>query len=176
MTAAPAPAPTGVETHGFLGEEFLTWLWFRWETEGGEFPLPGGRVVGIAIDDLLTFAAPSDDDTEQTLRHGLPTRTEEARTGLRQGRRVRKARLLIAEGERSWSATLDGPTMSLVGVKLPEDAEECESDADRSADRAANWFAVHEILTMLYGKFLRVRLAPDYMQGQGEEQAQWMQR
>ncbi len=33
----------GSETHGWLGEEFLTWLWFRWETDGGEFTLPGGR-------------------------------------------------------------------------------------------------------------------------------------
>ena len=176
MSSAQATGPSGAETHGFLGEEFLTWLWFRWEPEGGEFALPGGRVVGIAIDDLLTFAAPSDDETEQTLRHGLPTRTEEARTGLRQGRRLRKARLLIAEGERQWSAVFDGPTMGLGSVKLPEDAEECESDQDRTADRAANWYALHEIVQMLYGQFLRKRLGNGYMEGQGEEQAQWMQR
>ena len=30
-------ANQGAETHGFLGEEFLTWLWFKWESEGGEF-------------------------------------------------------------------------------------------------------------------------------------------
>jgi hypothetical protein len=167
-------APSGTETHGFLGEEFLTWLWFRWETQGGEFTLPGGRVVGIAIDDFLTFAAPSDDETEQTLRHGLPTRTEEARTGLRQGRRVRRARLIVAEGSRQWSATLDGASMQLTGVKLPEDAEEAESDADRTADRAANWLALHEIVQALYGAFLRERLAPGYRSGAGEQQAQWM--
>jgi hypothetical protein len=90
-----------IDTHGFLGEEFLTWLWFRWETEGGEFTLPGGRVVGVALDDFLSFAAQSDDETEQTLRRGLPTRTAEARTALRQGNRLRKARLLVAEGSRS---------------------------------------------------------------------------
>jgi hypothetical protein len=65
----------GAGSHGFLGEEFLTWIWFRWETDGGEFTLPGGRVVGIALDDFLCFAAPHDDETEQTLRRGLPTRT-----------------------------------------------------------------------------------------------------
>jgi len=43
-------------THGFLGEEFLTWLWFRWETQVGEFTLPGGRVVGVVIDDMLNSA------------------------------------------------------------------------------------------------------------------------
>ena len=170
----PRPAMTGSESHGFLGEEFLTWLWFRWETLGGEFTLPGGRVVGVAIDDLLTFAAPSDDETEQTLRHGLPTRTEEARTGLRQGRRLRRARLILAEGSRQWSATLDGSTMQLTGGRLPEDAEEAESDDDRTADRAANWLALFEIVLSLYGLFLRDRLAPGYLHGSAEKQAQWM--
>ncbi|MCA8965476.1 MAG: hypothetical protein H6838_11650 [Planctomycetes bacterium] len=168
------PQIDGVDSHGFLGEEFLTWIWFRWETDGGEFPLPGGRVVGVALDDFLTFAAPSDDETEQTLRRGLPTRTAEARTALRQGHRLRKARLLIAEGERQWNVTLDAPSLSLAGVKLPEDAEECETEADRTADRAANWLALHEIVQALYASFLRERLRPDYLGTVAEQQAQWM--
>jgi len=176
MNAEPKRAPSGAETHGFLGEEFLTWLWFRWETEGGEFHLPGGRVVGVALDDFLTFAAPSDDETEQTLRHGLPTRTEEARTALRQGRRLRRARMILAEGPRQWSVTVDGATMRLSGAKLPEDAEECESEADRTADRAANWLALHELVHSLYTMFLKARLAPDYRKNAGEKQAQWMQK
>jgi hypothetical protein len=174
MPGKNAPAQRDAATHGFLGEEFLTWLWFRWETAGGEFTLPGGRVVGIALDDFLTFAAPSDDETEQTLRRGLPTRTAEARVALRQGRRLKKARLIVAEGARQWTATLDAATMTLTGVRLPDDAEEAESDRDRSADRAANWYGLHEILHALYGAFLGERLAPDYLGKGGERQAQWM--
>ena len=168
------PAPEGSESHGFLGEEFLTWIWFRWETDGGEFTLPGGRVVGVALDDFLAFAAPSQDETEQTLRRGLPTRTAEARTALREGRRLRKARLLVAEGSRQWAATIDAPTMALNGVKLPEDAEECESEADRTADRAANWLALHEIVQALYARFLKERLRGDYLKTTAEQQARWM--
>ncbi|MBL8736421.1 MAG: hypothetical protein JNL12_08360 [Planctomycetes bacterium] len=166
--------PDGADTHGFLGEEFLTWLWFRWEADGGEFTLPGGRVVGVALDDFLSFAAPSDDETEQTLRRGLPTRTAEARTALRQGRRLRKARMLVAEGSRQWSAVLDAPTLTLGSVKLPDDSEECESDLDRTTERSANWFALHEIVQALYGRFLRERLKADYKQTAGTEQARWM--
>lgn len=175
MSPEPKREPSGAETHGFLGEEFLTWLWFRWETEGGEFHLPGGRVVGIALDDFLSFAAPSEDETEQTLRHGLPTRTEEARTALRQGRRLARARMIVAEGPRQWTVTIDGKTLRLAGSKLPEDAEECESETDRTADRAANWFALHELVQSLYGMFLRERLAEGYRKAAGERQAQWMQ-
>lgn len=165
---------TGADTHGFLGEEFLTWLWFRWETDGGEFTLAGGRVVGVALDDFLAFAAPSDDETEQTLRRGLPTRTVEARTALRQGHRLKKARILVAESSRQWIATLDAPSLTLTGVKLPDDAEECENDVDRTGDRAANWLALHEILQALYARFLRERLRSDFKQTVGEAQARWM--
>ncbi|HEB54425.1 MAG TPA: hypothetical protein ENI87_14330 [bacterium] len=169
-----SPTQHGAESHGFLGEEFLTWLWYRWETDGGEFTLTGGRVVGVALDDFLAFAARTEDDTEQTLRRGLPTRTAEARTALQQGHRLRKARLLIAEGERQWTATLDAPTMTLAGVKLPEDAEECESEVDRTHDRAANWLALHEIVQGLYGTFLKERLRPDYRETAAAAQATWM--
>jgi len=164
----------GGDGHGFLGEEFLTWLWFRWETGGGEFTLSGGRVVGLALDDFLCFSAPSDDETEQTLRRGLPTRTAEARLSLRQGRRLKKARLLLAEGPRQWSATFDAATMAMTGVKLPDDAEEVESEQDRTADRAANWLALHEIVQALFAQFLRERLRPDYAKTAGEQQARWM--
>lgn len=174
MSPQPARESEGADTHGFLGEEFLTWIWFRWETTGGEFNLSGGRVIGIALDDFLAFAAPSDDETEQTLRRGLPTRTQEARTALRQGRRLKKARLLIAEGARQWSVTFDAPTMSLMGVKLPEDAEECESEQDRTADRSANWLALHEIVQSLYAVFLKDRLKPDFLKTIAAQQATWM--
>lgn len=161
-------------THGFLGEEFITWLWFRWETLGGEFTLAGGRVVGIAIDDLLAFAPRGDDEHEQTLRHGLPTRTAEARTGLRQGHRVAKARLLIAEGMRQWSLVLDGASMACSSVKLPEDAEDVETAADRTADRAANWLALHEIIGALFARFLDGRVAPAWQKKEAAAMAAWM--
>ena len=41
------PATQGSETHGFLGEEFLTWVWFRWETDGGEFTLSTTRSAAL---------------------------------------------------------------------------------------------------------------------------------
>ena len=160
-------------SHGFLGEEMLLWLWFRYETEGGEFTLPGGRVVGVALDDLLQFAPKSDDEHTQTLRHGLPTRSPEARTALQHGHRLSHARLLIAEGSRQWSVTLHGAELRFGGVKLPEDAEDCESAEDRTGDRVANWLALHEIVGALYGVFLRVRVGEGWREEAGR-MAAWM--
>lgn len=162
------------ETYGFLGEEFLLHLWWKIETDGGEFTLSGGRVVGVAIDDVLQFAPSGDDDTVHSLRRGMPTRSPEARTALRQGHRVSHARLLIAEGSRQWAVTMHGGVMKFGSAKLPEDAEECESAMDRTTDRAANWLALHEIVSALFGRFLRVRVGEAWNQ-EAAAMADWMQ-
>jgi hypothetical protein len=164
----------GVESHGFLGEEFLTWLWFRQETDRGEHRLAGGRVVGVMLDDLLMFAAPGGEATEQTLRRGSPTRTVEARSALRQGHRLARARVLIAEGDHQWAATFHGATFTMSGVKLPADSEEAGSEQERSEERAGNWLALHELVLALYREFLRVRLDPGYLKSEAETQANWM--
>lgn len=148
----------GDDPLSFLGEEFLLWLWWAWESDGGEFALPGGRIVGLALDDLVVFAPSNKDETTKTLRHGLPTRTREARIALSQGCRPSRARLLLAEGSRQWSFVLDASTLRCVSVKLPEDAEECESDVDRTADRSANWLALHQIVVGLFTRFVEQRL------------------
>ncbi len=161
-------------THAFLGEEFLTWLWFRIDTTGGEFELAGGRSVAVAIDDFIAFAPGDDDELEQTLRKGTPTHSGEARTALRNGRRLRRAKLIVAEGPMQFGVTLDGTTLNLSSIKLPDDSEECESARDRSVERAASFFTLHELLSGVYHLFLDDRLRPEYRKTSAERQAQWM--
>jgi hypothetical protein len=161
-------------SHAFLGEEFLTWLWYRLDTLGGDVEIEEGRAVAYAIDDFLAFAARDDDETEQTLRKGTPTRSQEARTALRNGRRLRKARLIVAEGPLQFGVTVDGSTMCLSAIKLPEDSEACESTTDRNIERAGNFLRLHELVGGLYAVFLRDRLRPDYLRTGGEGQARWM--
>lgn len=160
-------------THGFLGEEFLLWIWFHCETSGGQFELLGDRVIGIAIDDVLQFAPNGDDDTVQTLRRGLPTKSPEARTALRHGHRVSHVRLLIAEGSKQWTVTLHGADLRFGSVKLPEDAEDCESEADRTHDRVQDWLALHDIVAQLFARFVRGR-ASGYWKATAEEIGDWM--
>lgn len=165
---------TDAASHAFLGEEFLTWLWFRLETEGGEFDLGKGKVLGVVLDDFLAFAPSEQDETEQILRKGLPTRSAEAAAALRGGRRLRRAKLLLAVGERQWSVVVDGPTLGLRSVRLPEDSEEAETPQDRNLERVQHFLEVHDLVGALYHRFLQQRLRPDYLKTAAESQAQWM--
>jgi hypothetical protein len=155
----------------FLGQEFLLWLWWKWETAGGEFALRGGRIAGIAIDDRVEFAAGAD-ETSLVLRRGLTTRAIEARAALRAGRVPSKVRLLVAESDRQWTVTLDGAAFALTSARLPDDSDGCESREDRVAERAANWLDLHGIAAELFELFLGDRLAS--WESTQREVAAWM--
>jgi hypothetical protein len=158
----------------FLGEEFLTWLWFRIETDGGEFDIGRQRELAVSFDDFLAFAPRDDDETEHILRKGTPSRSVEASAALRNGRRLTRARLIIAHGDAVYGVIIDGPTMDLLSVKLPDDDPEAASAEERSAERIAGFTSLREYVARLYELFLRERLEPDYLDTGGAEQATWM--
>lgn len=174
-TAWPGRGPKQLELPGiqdFLGCEFLLWLWHGWETFGGTFSVVGVGEVGIAIDDRVEFSAASD-ETSLVLRHGLTARAAEARAALRAGRVPTKARLLIAEGSRQWTATIDGASLALTSVRGPDDSEECESSEDITADRASNWVALNMIVEQLFLRFVAIRSSDDWKKRAAEIGA-WM--
>jgi hypothetical protein len=158
----------------FLGEEFLTWLWFRLETQGGDFDLPGNRKIGVSFDDFLAFAPRDDDETEHTLKKGTPSRSPEASTALRSGHRLRRAKIIIGQGEMLWSFVLDGPTMGIMGARLPDDDQDSESLDERSHDRIRSFLELQQIVAAIYRVFLQERLAPDYSAQGATAQATWM--
>ena len=158
----------------YLGEEFLTWLWFTLETEGGDFEFGDDLRIGLSFDDFLAFAPGSTDETEHTLRKGLPTRSVEARAALRNGRRLSRARLVVAEGEQQWSLVLEGATLDLRSVRLPGDPEEASSQEERTIARIAAYARIDDIVRRLYARFLEERLRPDYARGRAVAQKRWM--
>jgi hypothetical protein len=173
-TVFPGRGPKQLELPGageYLGCELLLWLWWKWETDGGEFSIPSG-IVGIAIDDRVEFEA-GDDETSMVLRHGLTTQSAEARTALRNGRVPTKARLLVAKGNLLWTVTLDGASLAMGSVRLPEDSDDCETAGDVTADRAENWLGLHTLVEHLFDKFMGDRVSMAWA-AKAREIAEWM--
>ncbi len=107
----------------FLGRDFLTWLWFRCEAEGGEFDLggrDGGGQTAVMIEDALALVSVDEEGSVMTLRKGSPTARPEAANALAAGMTLKKARVFVARGPREWQFTLDGETLDLGGLKTPE--------------------------------------------------------
>jgi hypothetical protein len=150
-----------MEATRFLGEEFLTWLWFQMERQDGVFTLAGGERVEVFFEDQLTLEARLSEAELNRLSGGSPTESEEAKEALRRGKRVSKAKVKVVSAGKAWELTWTAQTLGIGGVKMP--AVLGEQDDDRFYERMALVEELEGVLMGLYGLFLRVRLdAPSW--------------
>jgi hypothetical protein len=155
----------------FLGREFLTWLWYRCEVDGGTFPLEGGE-VGVVFNDYVSLVSDGEEREENICRRGSPHRSREARTALFAGKLVSAAKLEIARGERQFAARLDARTFDVRGAKYP-DPESSEPE-ERALERLEAMEELSDILDGLYGLFLSVRLGDQWESREVPAMARWI--
>lgn len=161
-----------IASRQFLGGEFLVWLWYHCETRDGRFDLPGFGSVLLSFEDQLvldTFLA----ETEQSrLTGGAPTQSEEAKTALRAGKRVSKAKLRFLHNEQEWVFTVSAADFAFTSVKVPA---VLGREDDRLSERISLIEDLSELWQTLYSVFLTERLGEEWeMARQGI--AEWAQQ
>jgi recombination associated protein RdgC len=117
-----------VEAKRFLGREFLTWLLYRLEEEGGRLVI-GGDVVELALGDRVVLQEQGDNQARLTLVDAGDMRSEVG-AGLRRGKLVDRARLSVTHMERRWELTLDGGLLTYDSLRCPKLGERDAGLAD----------------------------------------------
>jgi recombination associated protein RdgC len=119
-------APEGKETISQPGRDFLTWLWFFSEEDGGKIKVKDNGEFSVMIDGPLTFALAEEGTgaAETSVRKGAPLRSAEAKAALAVGKKLRKARLLLSRGEgEAWVMNVDADRFAFGGFAPPEGEE-----------------------------------------------------
>lgn len=109
----------------FLGNEFLLWLWWRWETQGDTLALPDGSEVTGMFAKTLSLECPRGESGKGTISADDPTTLPEAAQAIRSGKLPRKAGLMLARHGQPYELTLQAETFAVSGAKVQavEDAE-----------------------------------------------------
>lgn len=105
-----------------IGMDFLTWLWFYWETSGGTLHIPRADSIplGFMLEGPAIFYLEAEGAHETALRKGMPLMSREAKTVLEGGKKLRKINLVIARGDEVFSATVDGMDFGFRSLKFPK--------------------------------------------------------
>ncbi len=144
-----------IESHRFLGTEFLMWLWYKSDVFEGRF-MVGERACEVWFDDKLTLEAVMVETEQSVLKGASPTFTPEAREALRQGKMPTQAKLrLIYEG-KEFQLTLKGAALQMSGIKLP--ALMTRSDDEKFYERMFLLELLEELMEDLYTEFVGLRL------------------
>ena len=106
------------------GRDFLTWLWYYSEMHEGLLKVGNLGNFNLIIEGPLTFAINGDDApgaSESTVKKGCPQMSAEAKAALAVGKKLRKAKVLLARGDaEKWSFTFDADLFTFSGLSLPE--------------------------------------------------------
>ena len=154
-----------------LGMDFFTWLWFAWEKQGGVYHLPDGREFGIMLEGPLTFFREGQGAHEAVLRKGTPLNSREAGTALLCGKKLKRAKVVIAHGDEVYSATLDAD-FAFRSLKLPkgEQADPVGKFQERMLFIETFWAA----WLSLYDRFLDLRADPKQWSKTLDAMRQWI--
>ncbi len=122
---------TGTEDEAMPGRDFLTWLWYCSEKDPFVCKHPQYGEFAIAVLGPLTFAFSPEKSKdpelagagESVVKKGNPLASAEAKAALQVGKKLRKAKIIIARGEEKWTFTFDADTFALSGLSLPEGEE-----------------------------------------------------
>lgn len=134
------------------GLDFLTWLWFVAEARGGVVVVPNLGSVAIMIEGPLLLTCESAGSHETFVRKGEPMLSAETKSALMAGKKLRRAKLTLAMGDKTWTCTLDAVTLAFRGLTLPE-GEKLDpiSRFQSRMDDLATW---HDALFGLFDHFV----------------------
>ena len=149
------------EDFQYLGREFLTWLVYHADSEGGAFP--GANDVSdftIGFGGRLTLRTPGGMVTDVTMKGPAPSLSADLRYALAGGLSVKEADLLLSQDERKFSFGLNSEQFDLKRVKLPELLT--EEDDDRADERLALLSDLDAALRVSFAHFLGLRAKPGW--------------
>ncbi len=158
-----SPDLTDNAAGGTLGQDFLTWLWYFTSVNNGKLPKTRLGDFFCLVDGPLVMVDQSENDIgarEASIRKGLPTRSQEAQTALRTGKKLRQAKILCGlegDGENSqkefgWEVNLDADLFGFRSMKLP--AGEAMDPESVFEERANSIHTFCELFFGLFGYFL----------------------
>jgi len=152
----------------FLGQEFLTWLWYQSEINSGLIDLNEFGPVEVWIEDRLVLETGTTGLRETVICQGRNLDLAEARTALREGKKVTQARLRLKSQDHEWRLTVKAEGLEMTGVRAPKtldpEAEETGSEAGQVLDRLAVIRELIMIMDALYTRFLAARLTESWEQ------------
>lgn len=165
-----------MDEKAFWGAEFLTWLWFVSENSGDGIPVTGQMDINLWIEDLLILEG-SEAGVTHTAKSGDVAASAEAAAALYTGKKVKRARFGLTQGELAWSFTLDSHSLDVKSLKIPHvEPEEEDADAPEALVylRMSMVRRLLGILDGLFHDFAVLRISPDWDQKTVGEISKWI--
>ena len=148
----------------FLGNEFLTWLWYLIDTQPGAIKNADDEVVLLEIGNRIVLENKQRDNLETITITGDDAGLEEGMLALKKGAVVTEINLLHQEKEHEWRFTVKGESLGLSNLRCPQTGPiENEEDVEGAVlEKTYLYEKITTLLDTLYREFISLRVSLDW--------------
>ena len=161
----------------FLGEEFLTWLWYVIDNDFKLLRQLDKDLATLEIGNRMVLVNRRDHDTGKTVTiRGDHTGMDEGMLTLRKGGMVAEMHLIYKAGDHEWQFSLKGESLNLSSLKVPatgtvESRDDIEGAVIEKIDLCNKAVG---LINRLYGHFIKLRLGNDWHRNIVPSVRQWI--
>ena len=161
-----------------LGQEFLTWLWFRSDVVPSFFRTDDGQPLMATIERRITVTGfvGVDRETASVTASDTDSPLSEAHLGLRRGKKVASALIHITKDDFVCDVSVKAADFSLNSLKTAK-IDKSDRDDDPDALFLEKVFLIETAVTLLdslYRQFLGLRLDGGKWKKTTDEMMKWM--
>ena len=161
----------------FLGEEFLTWLWFIIEKKQELIQDFDKEFVALEVGNRVVFENRRKESTERVTIKGDGASLEEGILALQKGALVSELNVVYKSSELSWQFTLKGESLNISSLSIPNIGG-LESEDDIEGIVLEKIFLYDKVLLLLqklYAHFARLRVSETWQRKEVPRIRKWIQ-
>lgn len=160
----------------FLGNEFLTWLWFIVENDMERLKKIEKDLVYLNIGNRIVLENKINDAVETITILGDDAGLEEGIISLGKGAVVTEINLLYKSGDNEWRFTIKGESMNISNLKIPETAivESSEEIEGMVLEKAYLYEKATELIDNLFNEFMKLRVSGKWSESVVPEIRKWI--
>jgi len=148
----------------FLGNEFLTWLWFLIETDQNLLRRYNPDLVSLNIGSRLVLENTRNNAKETITIKGEDANLEEGLLALKKGAVVIEIHLSYKAGAQHWQFSLKGESLNISNLKLPETGP-VETPENLEGAVVAKTYLIEKIIGLvnnLFSHFVKLRVSDEW--------------
>jgi len=145
----------------FLGNEFLTWLWFMIENDQVSFRQHDPDLVSLNVGNRLVLENTLNNAKETVTIKGDNASLEEGLVALTKGAVVTEIHLSYKTGSQNWEFSLKGESLNISNLKLPETGP-VETPDDLEGVVLEKVYLIEKVIglvTNLFSHFIHLRVS-----------------
>ncbi len=161
----------------FLGEEFLTWLWFIIEKNQNLIKNFDPEIVALEVGNRVVFENRRKEAAERITIKGDGASLEEGILALKKGALVTELNIVYKSAELMWQFTLKGESLNISTMSIPNTGSpESEEDIEGVVlERIFLYDKALQLLDKLYAHFVSLRVSDSWHSQESPLIRKWIQ-